>query len=359
MATGIRLAHLYRRRADIVGSAHGVPGVGSLRRYLTPPGWEVGQDPINPQRAEELYEESRDRAADILDQEVQDDAGYQGRALEDRQSLREEAHRNSRMFDEVILRERIAVYYEWDATAHPASPYPENPRPRPPPPPPPSNRSNLNGPLSSTTNGNIASLGVQSGQGQTQGGATQSNEREGRRQVGVPRSIPAAEEQVSVNGRERERRQSDTITIDSDQTISFESHYPISSPSLMGNNASEEQDGPAGRADRPSLATQQSPIRQPAPSNSSQPPVFQFGSRSQRSAPPARRMAENLFSSAVRIDNNPPFPSRTLPPVPASVDPNDLPRLGNFYRGGPSYIQWRASGNESSPVQNAPVQRPI
>ena len=109
------LRHLYFRRADLIGTRHGIPGIGSLRKHLTPPRWVLGQNPLTESQVEELYEESRAKAANDLDEEVEGDECYAGQELIDRQSLREEKYEKSLAFDEVILKERIEVYKAWKA----------------------------------------------------------------------------------------------------------------------------------------------------------------------------------------------------------------------------------------------------
>ncbi|KAI4155181.1 MAG: hypothetical protein LQ340_001161 [Diploschistes diacapsis] len=104
------LTHVYNNHADEVGSRHGVPGVGSLRSYLTPPGWRQGQDPIRPEHARELFAQSREQAARLLDEQAVDDHCFQGPALTERINERDAAHKKSRALDQAICRERIEVY---------------------------------------------------------------------------------------------------------------------------------------------------------------------------------------------------------------------------------------------------------
>ena len=105
--------HPYRRRADELGSAHGVPGIGSLRQYLTPPGWEAGQDPIEPDAAHALYQRARDEAGDRLDREAAQDVSFGGEELAQRIRARDAEFQAGRVRDEVVLRERVGVWRRW------------------------------------------------------------------------------------------------------------------------------------------------------------------------------------------------------------------------------------------------------
>ena len=96
-------------RADEIGPRHGIPGVGSLKGLLTPPGWELGNEPITEEQADLLYEQSRARAQEALDATVHE---FDHLSATDRKQRTEEKNDrwdNGRQLDKAIRVERIKI----------------------------------------------------------------------------------------------------------------------------------------------------------------------------------------------------------------------------------------------------------
>ena len=351
MAPEVLTSHLYRRRADIIGGRHGVPGVGSLLPYLTPPGWEPGQEPISHDRALQLFDGSRDRAARILDEEAQQDGQYHGRELLRRQTDREEAHTRSRLFDEAILRERIAVYDEWVASRRLPSPCPDRPP----------QWGHLNGALPANDDNKDAqnsgpvsnsSLIVQGGQEHVQGGRPEDYKRE-RRSTTVPRSPSSSTAELVSTQNKSLQRSSSTVTLDSEQTVSFESQ---SSAPVLADKLAQRQDGPRGTFNLPRVAAPQQSLGALTNGSSAQPPVFHFSSPNRfvnGHNTSGRSTTGNLGS---KPEINPPSPSQTLPPMRTSPGTRPLPSLAKLLREGPSRRQEMDSNNTTG-SENVSMQR--
>ena len=337
-------SHLYRRRADIMGGRHEVPGVGSLLPYLTPPGWEPGQEPISHDRALRLFDESRDRAVRILDEEAQQDRQYRGWELLRRQTDREEAHTRSRFLDEAILRERIAVYDEWTATNRRTSPCPDHPP----------YQAHLNGALPAKSgSGKAQNPGLISNSAHNiQGGKKEGYENE-RRSTAVPRSPSSSTTELVPAQNRSIHRSSSTITLDSERTVSFESE---ASAPVLDNKLAQRHEVSAGSFNLLPIAAPQQPLGGLARGSSAQPPVFHFASPNRfvnGHNTPARSTTENVMS---RPEINPPSPSQKLPPMRPSPGTRPLPSLANLLREGPHSRQGMDSKNTAS-TQNMSMER--
>ncbi|KAI9797376.1 MAG: hypothetical protein M1835_001043 [Candelina submexicana] len=103
----------YLHRADEIGPTHRIAGVGHLGGALVPPGWKVGDEPINPERARELYNEARKAATDELDIPMSDEDDL---SPEEREKRRKAIDRNwTATFkkDELVLKERIEIHKQY------------------------------------------------------------------------------------------------------------------------------------------------------------------------------------------------------------------------------------------------------
>lgn len=60
------VANPYAERADEIGPSHHIPGVQHLGGLLTPPGWNEGDETIDPQAAKMLYNAAREEARTLL-----------------------------------------------------------------------------------------------------------------------------------------------------------------------------------------------------------------------------------------------------------------------------------------------------
>lgn len=56
----------YAERADEIGPSHDIPGIWHLDGLLTPPGWKEGDEPIDPQAAQRLFQAARVQAKNSL-----------------------------------------------------------------------------------------------------------------------------------------------------------------------------------------------------------------------------------------------------------------------------------------------------
>ena len=103
----------YKVRADEIGPRHGIPGVGSLENLLTPPGWQLGDEPIDEEQADQLYERSRQQALDLLDKSVNEFKDLPEIELESRIEKRNRRWDSARKLDEFLRAERIKVFNVW------------------------------------------------------------------------------------------------------------------------------------------------------------------------------------------------------------------------------------------------------
>ena len=104
------LANPYEERADEIGPAHGIPGVGHLGDLLTPPGWVRGMGPFNTKQVKQLYETARKIARETL---TADTARLEGLGPQERAS--KERPRTAKWetelrLDKLLLEERLAIY---------------------------------------------------------------------------------------------------------------------------------------------------------------------------------------------------------------------------------------------------------
>lgn len=100
----------YACRADEIGPCHGIPGLGFIGDLLTPPGWEVGNVPINEDEAYQAYEHSRERAKKALDDSVVELESLSGEDYHKRCAERNLAWDTQLKLDNVLLKERIEVF---------------------------------------------------------------------------------------------------------------------------------------------------------------------------------------------------------------------------------------------------------
>ena len=68
---------------------------------------------MHPDRAYELFEQSRDRACEALDKEAALDHQFQGLDVATRAMERDRNHQKARALDEVVLQERVQVWVDW------------------------------------------------------------------------------------------------------------------------------------------------------------------------------------------------------------------------------------------------------
>ncbi|KAL8790297.1 MAG: hypothetical protein Q9213_000649 [Squamulea squamosa] len=100
----------YEDRADKIGLSHRIPGIGHLGDLLTPPNWRIGDDPIPPKLARELYREAYDAAKKCLADTVAEFKDLKGAAFQEASDQRNQEWQNHSNLAKLILDERVRVY---------------------------------------------------------------------------------------------------------------------------------------------------------------------------------------------------------------------------------------------------------
>ena len=103
----------YIRRADEIGPAHGIPGIGHVGTILTPPGWKIGDVPITDTEADDLYDDARAQAVKELDAVVRSRETLT--AAEHLQRSAQESGQWQRQLsiDNFCLGERKWIFHKW------------------------------------------------------------------------------------------------------------------------------------------------------------------------------------------------------------------------------------------------------
>lgn len=100
----------YFRRANEIGPSHRIPGLGHLGGLLVPPGWKAGDEPIDPQAAEALYNTARRAASDALTKSEEEATALSANAQKMRGKEIKERQDTQVQFDHMVLEERVKIY---------------------------------------------------------------------------------------------------------------------------------------------------------------------------------------------------------------------------------------------------------
>lgn len=106
----------YTLQADEIGLNHSIPGVTYLGDLLTPPGWKLGDRPISPKVAVQLFEEARQEARDSVAPNAEKPNDHL--ILQETETSRPErvSQWNAKYrLDRCLLEERIYVYQMHEA----------------------------------------------------------------------------------------------------------------------------------------------------------------------------------------------------------------------------------------------------
>ena len=114
----VPVLNVYHRRADQIGPSHPIPGLGHLGDLLVPPGWKVGEEPIDEAQAQGVFEASRLRAKEMLDKDVSESAQLPKADREKRSAERSAQYHRQRGIDEYILTERVKLHRFWEGRKH-------------------------------------------------------------------------------------------------------------------------------------------------------------------------------------------------------------------------------------------------
>ena len=103
-------ANPYAERADELGPSHHVRGICHLGDHLTPAGWEQGDEPIDPQAAQRLFQAAREEARKSLMADF-DDLEHLGQ--ENRIADRDRRWKDRYQLDHKLYEERVNVYHQY------------------------------------------------------------------------------------------------------------------------------------------------------------------------------------------------------------------------------------------------------
>lgn len=107
------LLNIYDRRADQIGPSHRIPGVGHLGDLLTPPGWKLGDEPIDEAEAQNLFAASRLKAKKMLDEGMRETGHFSSTDHEELCAEKNAQYQTQRTLDEYLLVERVKLYNFW------------------------------------------------------------------------------------------------------------------------------------------------------------------------------------------------------------------------------------------------------
>ena len=110
--------NVYHRRADQIGPSHPIPGLGHLGDLLVPPGWNLGDEPIDEAEAQSIFEASRLKAKEMLDKEMSESGQLPKADQEKRSAERSAKYHRQRGIDEYVLMERVKLHRFWQERKH-------------------------------------------------------------------------------------------------------------------------------------------------------------------------------------------------------------------------------------------------
>ena len=107
------ILNIYNRRADQIGPSHRIPGVGHLGDLLAPPGWKLGDEPIDEAEAQKIFAASRQEAKEKLDESMFETAQLSSADQEKRIVVENAQYQRQRTLDEFLLIERVKLHNFW------------------------------------------------------------------------------------------------------------------------------------------------------------------------------------------------------------------------------------------------------
>ena len=108
-----QLLNIYDRRADQIGPSHRIPGMGHLGDLLTPPGWRLGDEPVDEIEAQKIFAASRLKAKEMLNESVGEIEQLSSADQEKRSSEKNAQYQTQRTLDEFLLIERVKLHRFW------------------------------------------------------------------------------------------------------------------------------------------------------------------------------------------------------------------------------------------------------
>ncbi|MCJ1285909.1 hypothetical protein MMC26_005251 [Xylographa opegraphella] len=100
----------YADRADEIGPAHGIPGVGHLGNLLTPPGWVEGMSPFDTKQVNQLYDMARKKARETLAANAVNLESLTPQERATKEKERDKKWETELRLEKILLMERLAVY---------------------------------------------------------------------------------------------------------------------------------------------------------------------------------------------------------------------------------------------------------
>ena len=107
------LANPYQRRSDTIGPNHSIAGLGIIEAYLTPPGWQPHQLPMDANAARELFNHQRTAARNLLEQGLAQDRQFPPYEQAQRAEMRNRGWELQRRLDQLVLNERVKIFFDW------------------------------------------------------------------------------------------------------------------------------------------------------------------------------------------------------------------------------------------------------
>lgn len=112
------VANPYMQRADEIGPSHHIPGIGHLGNLLIPFGWREGDEPINPERINQLFILARQQAKDKLVLRVDQTKHLTEREKEILNAEQDRLWDVRYKLDQVLFNERLNVYEQYQKREH-------------------------------------------------------------------------------------------------------------------------------------------------------------------------------------------------------------------------------------------------
>lgn len=109
----VPLLNIYARRADQIGLSHRIPGIAHLGDLLAPPGWKLGDEPINEAEAQRIFATSRSQAKDMLNQSMSEASHLSSADQAKYGAEKDERYQTQRAIDEYLLVERVKLHGFW------------------------------------------------------------------------------------------------------------------------------------------------------------------------------------------------------------------------------------------------------
>lgn len=108
------VANPYSERADQIGPSHQIPGIWHLDGLLTPPGWKVGDEPLDPQSAMSLYQAAREEARIFYMTNSEETEHLSPEEQKKRNADRDLQWNLRNQLDQILYAERVNVYKDFE-----------------------------------------------------------------------------------------------------------------------------------------------------------------------------------------------------------------------------------------------------